>query len=151
VTTTGGDGEPKEDDVSSRLILIVDDNELDTKLVRDVLHYHGFVTLEAGTAAEAVALAIADHPDLILMDVRLPDGDGPDVVATLRADAHCATIPIVAVTANAMPGDEQMLLQAGFTSYLCKPIAVLDLPEHVNRLLEQSPERARHRPNHAPS
>jgi CheY-like chemotaxis protein len=130
--------------------LIVDDNELDSKLVRDVLRYHGFVTLEAGTAAEAVALAIAEHPDLILMDVRLPDADGPEVLATLRADARSAAIPVVAVTANAMPGDEHMLLQAGFTSYLCKPIAILDLPEHINRLLEQSPEQAQRGPNHTP-
>ena len=128
--------------MSGEVILIVDDNVLDTKLVRDVLRYHGFVTLEAGTAAEAVALTIAHQPDLILMDVRLPDGDGPHVLATLRADARSSTIPIIAVTANAMPGDETMLLQAGFSSYLCKPIAILDLPDHINQLLEQPPKSA---------
>ena len=117
------------------LILIVDDNELDAKLARDVLQYHGFATLVAATAAEAVALALAHTPDLILMDVRLPDADGPEVLETLRGDPRSAAIPVIALTALAMPGDERMLLAAGFQCYICKPIAVLELPERVSQIL----------------
>lgn len=125
------------------LILIVDDNELDAKLARDVLQFHGYSTIEAGTAAEAIALTHARSPDLILLDVRLPDADGPDVLATLRADPRSAAIPVIALTALAMPGDERMLLSAGFQCYICKPIAVLELPERVAQILALDPPATR--------
>src|SRR6266487_1849703 len=103
--------------MANELVLIVDDNALDLKLARDVLRYHGFSTLEACTAADGIALAVEHGPDLILMDVRLPDADGVDALATLKADSRSASIPIVALTALAMPEDKRMLLAAGFQGY----------------------------------
>jgi two-component system cell cycle response regulator DivK len=137
--------------VANDLILIVDDNELDRKLARDVLRYHGFDTLDACCATDGIKLAVEQQPDLILMDVRLPDADGVEVVATLRADPRCAKIPVFALTALAMPDDERMLLAAGFRGYLCKPIAVLELPDLIRRQLASRAERIPCSPDRASS
>jgi two-component system, cell cycle response regulator DivK len=113
------------------LVLIIDDNERNLRLARDVLRFGGLRTLEAATAAEGLALAAAHHPDVILMDIRLPDIDGPAALAILRADPATAEIPVVAVTSSAMMGDRERLLAAGFDGYLEKPIIVREFAAQV--------------------
>ena len=120
--------------MAGELVLIVDDNELDVKLVRDVLRYHGFDTIEADSAELAVELAVARHPHLILMDIQLPDADGIDALAMLREQPHGADIPVVALTALAMPEDSQRLLAAGFCAHLPKPIDVRTFPARIRQL-----------------
>jgi two-component system, cell cycle response regulator DivK len=123
--------------MSGELILIVEDNEKNLKLVRDVLAYNGFATAEATCAADALAAASSRSPALILMDIQLPDMDGLKALNHLRDDPLTASIPVVALTAFAMKEDEQRFLDAGFDGYLAKPISVRDLPDQVRRLLEQ--------------
>ncbi len=113
------------------LVLIVDDNERNLKLARDVLRFAGFRTLEAGTAAGGVTLAAEHAPDVILMDIRLPDMDGTEALLRLRDGAATASIPVVALTSYAMKGDRERLLAAGFDGYLEKPISVRAFPEEV--------------------
>ena len=120
----------------ARTILVVEDNEKNLKLVRDVLHFHGYLTIEAGTGREAVELAAAHRPDLILMDLQLPDMDGISALADIRAQEGGASIPAVAVTAFAMKGDAQRVLAAGFDGYLSKPIDVRAFPEQVRGFCE---------------
>jgi CheY-like chemotaxis protein len=108
-------------------ILVVEDNEKSMKLFRDVLQATGYQTLEATTGDQAVELA-ADHaPDLVLMDVRLPDIDGVEALNRLRADELTASIPVLAVTAQAMHGDRKRFLAAGFDGYISKPVNVVEL------------------------
>lgn len=113
------------------LVLIVDDNEKNLRLARDVLRYGGLRTLEADTAAEGIRLAGEHLPDVILMDVRLPDVDGPTALVQLREDPRTAGIPVVAVTSSAMMGDRERLLAAGFDGYLEKPISVKEFADQV--------------------
>ena len=113
------------------LILIVDDNDKNLRLARDVLRFAGLRTLEAATAAEGIRLAALHLPDLILMDVRLPDIDGPAALAALRSQKETAAIPVVAVTSSAMIGDRERLLAAGFDGYLEKPISVKEFANQV--------------------
>jgi two-component system cell cycle response regulator DivK len=113
------------------LVLIVDDNEKNVKLVRDVLRFVGFRTLEAATGGEAISLATEHLPDVILMDLRLPDMDGTDALRSLKRAAPTASIPIVALTAFAMKGDHERFLDAGFDGYLEKPISVREFPDQV--------------------
>ena len=117
--------------MSDPLVLIVDDNEMNVKLARDVLRYAGFRTLEAGTGGEGVALAAEHLPDVILMDIRLPDMDGTDAVRQLRAERRTAGIPVVALTSFAMKGDRERFLAEGFDGYLEKPISVREFPDQV--------------------
>jgi two-component system cell cycle response regulator DivK len=117
--------------MSEPLILIVDDNEKNMWLARDILTIAGFRTLEASTARTGIALAIEQGPDVILMDIRLPDMDGTDAARELKADARTADIPVVALTSLAMKGDRESLLAAGFDGYLEKPITVRDFPAQV--------------------
>ena len=112
-------------------VLVVEDNDKNLKLVRDLLQLHGYTTLEAMTATEGVALAIEHHPDLVLMDIQLPDMDGREALKRLRADARTASIPVVAVTAFAMSEDREAFLAAGFDGYLPKPIDVRAFPTQV--------------------
>jgi two-component system cell cycle response regulator DivK len=114
------------------LVLIVDDNEKNLKLARDVLRAAGFRTLEAATGAEGIALATEYLPDVILMDLRLPDMDGTEAARRLRADARTAGIPIVALSALRLEAAD-WLLAAGFAGYLTKPIDVREFPEQVRR------------------
>ena len=116
---------------SGELVLIVDDNEKNLRLARDVLRFGGFRTLEAATATDGVRLAAEHVPDVILMDVRLPDMDGPAALVLLRDDPRTAGIPVVAVTSSAMMGDRERLLSAGFDGYLEKPISVKEFAEQV--------------------
>jgi two-component system cell cycle response regulator DivK len=117
--------------LGGELILIVDDNEKNLELVRDLLQVIGYRTLEAGTAADGVALAAAHHPDLILMDVQLPDDDGVTALRRLRATPGVMNTTVVALTAFAMRGDRERLLAAGFDGYLSKPIEVQPFLQQV--------------------
>ena len=114
------------------LVLIVDDNEKNLKLARDVLRAAGFRTLEAATGAEGIALATEYLPDVILMDLRLPDMDGTDAARTLAAGAQTARVPVVALSALQFEADE-LLVAAGFAGYLEKPINVDEFPNQVRR------------------
>ena len=105
-------------------ILVVEDNELNMKLFRDVLIATGYQALEATTGGEAVDLAVEHAPDLVLMDIQLPDADGVDVLRRLRTDDRTAAIPVLAVTAQAMRGDRERFLAAGFDGYVSKPVNV---------------------------
>jgi len=123
------------------LVLIVDDNEKNVKLARDVLRYAGFRTLEAGTGGDGLTLAAEHQPDVILMDIRLPDMDGRDAVRRLKEEARTADIPVVALTSFAMKGDRERFLAAGFDGYLEKPISVRAFPDQVRgyrRIQEQT-------------
>jgi two-component system, cell cycle response regulator DivK len=120
-------------------ILIVEDNDKNMKLVRDVLQAKGFTTLEAGTAEDGVRLAGEHMPDLILMDIHLPGISGVDALKLLRADASTAHIPIAAVTASVMQQDRAMIMDAGFDAYVSKPISLKEFLDTVRALLERGP------------
>ena len=113
------------------LVLVVDDDARNRKLARDVLAHAGLGTLEAASGADALTLARAHRPDLVLMDLRLPDMDGGEALRRLRIDRATAAIPVVAVTAVA--GAREALLAAGFAGYVDKPIDPLELPAVVRR------------------
>jgi two-component system cell cycle response regulator DivK len=114
-------------------ILIVEDNEKNMKLFRDVLGAAGYTTVEATSGGQAVDLATQHGPGLVIMDVRLPDVDGVEALARLRADARTASIPVLAVTAQAMQGDRERFLEAGFDGYLAKPVDIIELVDAVRR------------------
>jgi len=113
------------------VVLVVEDNEKNMKLFRDVLQASGFKTLEATTAEEGIDLAAAHRPSLVLMDIQLPGVDGIEALARLRADERTADIPVLAVTAQAMRGDRERFAEAGFDGYLSKPVDVLELMDVV--------------------
>jgi two-component system cell cycle response regulator DivK len=113
--------------VAGLQILIVEDNEKNMKLFRDVLIASGHRTLEATTGGQAVEVAIAHSPDLVLMDIQLPDIGGVEALGRLRADGRTASLPVVALTAQAMDGDRERFLAAGFNGYVSKPVNVADL------------------------
>lgn len=117
------------------LVLIVEDNEKNLKLVRDILQVKGFKTLEAGTAEDGIALAGAHKPDLILMDIHLPGMNGIDALRVLRADAATAAIPVIAVTASVMQQDRKLITDAGFDGYVGKPINLKEFLDAVNGIL----------------
>ena len=119
------------------LILIVEDNEKNLKLVRDVLQVKGFNTIEAGTAEEGIQLAASRKPDLILMDIQLPGMNGIDALKHLRADKATATIPVVAVTASVMQQDRTLITEAGFDGYVGKPINIKEFLDAVNSALKR--------------
>jgi two-component system cell cycle response regulator DivK len=114
----------------------VEDNEKNMKLFRDVLVAAGYRTLEATTGEEAVAVATEHSPDLVLMDIQLPDIDGVEALGRLRADGRTASLPVLALTAQAMEGDRERFLAAGFDGYLSKPVNVVDLVATVARYCE---------------
>ena len=117
-------------------ILIVEDHEKNMKLFRDVLMATGHRTLEATTGGQAVELATAHSPDLVLMDIQLPDIGGVEALGRLRADERTASLPVVALTAQAMDGDRERFLAAGFNGYLSKPVNVADLITTVKHYCE---------------
>lgn len=119
--------------VAGELILIVEDNDKNLKLARDLLRYRGYRTLETARGTDSVSLAAEQHPDLILMDVQLPDTDGVTALRRLRAHPATRTIPVVALTAFAMAGDRDRLLAAGFDGYLAKPIDTRRFVDEVAR------------------
>jgi two-component system cell cycle response regulator DivK len=108
-------------------ILVVEDNENNMKLFRDVLRATGYGTLEASTGGQALMLATTHGPALVLMDVRLPDMSGMEALRRLRMDERTAHIPVLAVTAQAMKGDRERFIEAGFDGYLSKPVDIDEL------------------------
>jgi CheY-like chemotaxis protein len=123
--------------MASERVLVVEDNEKNMKLFCDVLKATGYTTLEATTGEDAVELATAHEPALVLMDVQLPGIDGVEALARLRADERTASIPVLALTAQAMSGDRERFLGAGFDGYLSKPVDIAELigavREHCDR------------------
>ena len=123
--------------MANELILIVEDNEKNLKLARDLLQFKGFRTIDAGTGEQALLLAAEHAPDLILMDIQLPGMDGITALGRLRAEPRTAAIPVVALTAFAMKDDRERFLAAGFTGYLTKPISVREFPDQVRAFCER--------------
>jgi len=121
--------------VSSATILVVEDNALNAKLVRDVLRFAGYDVLEAETGEEGVRLARERRPNLVLMDLQLPGIDGTEALRLLRDDDSTRDIPVMAVTASAMPADRADAVRAGFDDFVEKPISVRALPDRVAALL----------------
>jgi two-component system cell cycle response regulator DivK len=117
-------------------ILVVEDNERNMKLFRDVLHASGYRTLEAATGERAVELVFEHRPDLVLMDIQLPDIDGVEALARQRADERFSTVPVLALTAQAMEGDRERFLAAGFDGYLSKPVNIAEFVATVKRYCE---------------
>ena len=115
------------------LVLIVDDNEKNRKLAQSVLSAAGFRTLEAATGAEAVAMALEHVPDVVLMDLQLPDISGTEATRELRDSERTARIPVVALTAMRLEGTGDWLKEAGFAGWLEKPIRVRTFPDEVRR------------------
>ena len=122
------------------LVLIVDDNDRNRKLVVDVLRLARFRTLEAVTAAEGIALASEHLPDVILMDLRLPDLDGTEAARMLRAEPRTSRIPVVAVTALPLDARDDWLFDAGFAGYVVKPIDIDEFADVVRRFCARGPE-----------
>ena len=116
-------------------ILVVEDNELNLKLVRDVLSFAGYQVMEARSGEQGVALAAECRPDLILMDLQLPGIDGTETLRQLRASPITQEVPVVAVTAFAMREDRERAFQSGFDGYVVKPFSVRELPAQVRGFL----------------
>ena len=122
--------------MTGRKVVVVEDNELNMKLFREVLGSSGYKTLEAETGERAVALTTEHRPDLVLMDIHLPDIDGVEALRRLRANERTASVPVLALTAQAMEGDQERFLAAGFDGYLSKPVNIADLLDAVRRYCE---------------
>jgi two-component system cell cycle response regulator DivK len=118
------------------LVLIVEDNEKNLKLVRDVLQVKGYETIEAVTGEDGLALARTRRPDLILMDIQLPGMNGIEALKALRGDTATAHIPVIAVTASVMQQDRTHITEAGFDAYLSKPLDIREFLATVKRVLE---------------
>ncbi|MEO8751816.1 MAG: response regulator [Casimicrobiaceae bacterium] len=117
------------------LILIVEDNPRNMKLVRDVLQVKGHTTLEATTAEEGIPLAIEHKPELILMDIQLPGMNGIDALRVLRSNPATDKIPVIAVTASVMQQDRKLITEAGFDGYVGKPINLNEFLDAVRAML----------------
>ena len=122
--------------MTGRQVVVVEDNERNMKLFREVLEFSGYRTLEAQTGERAVGLTTEHRPDLVLMDIHLPDIDGVEALRILRADERTASIPVLALTAQAMEGDRERFLADGFDGYLSKPVNIADLLDAVRRYCE---------------
>ena len=119
----------------SKTVLIVEDNELNMKLFHDLLEAHGYKTLETKDGREALRLAREHRPDLILMDIQLPEVSGLEVTKWIKEDAALRAIPVIAVTAFAMKGDEEKIREGGCEAYLAKPISVANFLETVEKFI----------------
>ena len=128
--------------MAGELILVVEDNEKNRKLVRDVLTVKGYRLLESETGEEGLRLAREQHPALVLMDIHLPGIDGIETLRQLRADPATATIPVLAVTASAMTHDRQKIMASGFDGYQAKPISVRPFLELVREVLDRPARRS---------
>ncbi len=122
----------------AKKILIVEDNDLNLKLFRDLLGANGYLTYETKEGIEAISMTRNVMPDLIIMDIQLPEISGLDITKKIKADAEIRHIPILAVTAFAMKDDEEKILAAGCEAYLSKPIAIDVFLKAVRRFLEPS-------------
>ena len=118
-------------------ILIVEDNPKNLKLIRDLLQFKGYQTIEADSAEAGIELAREQHPTLILMDIQLPGIDGREAMKVLKADASTQQIPIIALTASAMKGDRERLLAEGFDGYIPKPVDIKAFPEQLESFLSE--------------
>src|SRR5437764_9192995 len=118
-----------------KAILIVEDNEKNMKLVRDILRHNGHETIEATTGTEGVRLAQERCPDLILMDIQLPDIDGIEALRRIRERRALDAVPVIAVSASVMPDDQQKIVTSGFDAFVTKPINLKQLLETVKRFL----------------
>jgi two-component system cell cycle response regulator DivK len=125
--------------MAGELILIVEDNEKNRKLERDILQFHGYRTAEADNGEDGVRLAQSTPPALILMDIQLPRMSGIEALRLLRGDARTRAIPVIAVTASAMSQDRQRILAAGFDGYQAKPIDVTQFVAAVREMLDRPP------------
>ena len=123
--------------MANELILIVEDNDKNLKLVRDVLQHQGYQTIEAGTGEDGVRLARERHPALVLMDIQLPGIDGIEALSQLRADPATRAIPVMAVTASVMANDRKKIMTAGFDGYQTKPIRLKDFIAAVRETLDR--------------
>ena len=126
--------------MSGERVLVVEDNEMNMKLVRDILQATGYSPLEASSGEQALALAVENAPALVLMDMQLPDIDGTEALQRLRSDERTAGIPVLALTAQAMQGDRERFLAAGFDGYLSKPVDVDELIAAVRRYCDGGTE-----------
>ena len=120
----------------SKTVLIVEDNELNMKLFHDLLDAHGYATIQTKDGMEALTLAREHMPDLILMDIQLPEVSGLEVTKWIKEDATLRSIPAIAVTAFAMKGDEERIREGGCEAYIAKPISVQKFLETVRRFLD---------------
>lgn len=119
----------------SKTVLIVEDNELNMKLFHDLLEAHGIATIETRNGRDVLEIARRQRPDLILMDIQLPEISGLDVTRMLKDDAELKSIPVIAVTAFAMKGDEQKIREGGCEDYISKPISVTNFMEKIQKHL----------------
>ncbi len=119
----------------SKKILIVEDILMNRRLIRDILIYHGYETIEAENGEEAVRIAREQKPDLIIMDIQMPVMNGFEAIKILKSDPATKDIKVIAVTSFAMAGDREKVLAAGFDDYISKPLNTRELPEMVKRLL----------------
>jgi two-component system cell cycle response regulator DivK len=122
-------------DAPSKTVLIVEDNELNMKLFNDLLEAHGYRTLQTRDGIEALTLARRHRPDLILMDIQLPEVSGLEVTKWMKEDEELRAIPVIAVTAFAMKGDDEKIRNGGCEAYMAKPISVARFLETVGRFL----------------
>jgi two-component system, cell cycle response regulator DivK len=127
-------------DASPKTILIVEDNELNMKLLHDLLDAHGYRTLRTNDGIEALNIAREHHPDLILMDIRLPEVSGLEVTKFLKEDESVRSIPVVAITGFALKSDEDAIRKVGCDAYLTKPISITSFLETVRNFLVESPK-----------
>jgi len=121
---------------ASKTVLIVEDNELNMKLFHDLLDAHGYDVVEARTGPEALEKVSEQRPDLILMDIQLPEVSGLEVTQKIKNNEELVDIPIIAVTAFAMKGDEERIREGGCEDYIAKPISVSSFLEKVKRYLD---------------
>ena len=124
-----------EDGSAAKTVLIVEDNEQNMKLLRDLLEWKGYRTLQTKDGMEALKLARLHRPDLILMDIQLPEVSGLEVTKWIKEDDDLRSIPIIAVTAFAMKGDEEKIREGGCEAYIAKPISVINFLDTVGRFL----------------
>ncbi len=122
----------------TKTVLIVEDNELNMKLFRDLLEAHGIATIETRNGMEVLEIARTQKPDLILMDIQLPEVSGLDVTKWLKGDEVLKSIPVIAVTAFAMKGDEEKIRQGGCEDYISKPISVSRFLEVIQTYLKKA-------------
>ncbi|GAU09901.1 response regulator [Desulfoplanes formicivorans] len=124
--------------MSMKVVLVVEDDELNLKLVRELLEFSGFETLEATNGLEALAMIRKERPSLVLMDIQMPTMDGLEATRRIKADAQTRDIPVVALTSSAMKGDREAILAAGCDAYMSKPIDIHRLLDLIKAFLSGS-------------
>jgi two-component system, cell cycle response regulator DivK len=134
--TTAGEGLGQASRrLGAKTVLIVEDNELNMKLFNDLLEAHGYATLKTRNGMEALSLTRAHRPSLILMDIQLPEVSGLDVIKWIKADDQICHIPVIAITAFAMKGDEERIRKGGCEAYMSKPISVVSFLDTVRQFI----------------